>query len=130
MSRPEDTTVLIVEDDDDLREVLALGVADEGYQVIQATSGNKALALINEDDAKKIGIILSDVRMPDGDGPSLLKSLRAKDPKSPEFIFLTGYADIGNDAAVKLGARRLFNKPFHLSEVISELDAVISYERK
>lgn len=130
MSKPEETTVLIVEDDADLREVLAFGIEDEGYRVIQAGSGNKALALINAAGPKKIDVILSDVRMPDGDGPSLLKALQAKGSDFPVFIFLTGYADIGNDTAIKMGARRLINKPFLLSEVIAELDEVIHYARK
>lgn len=130
MSRPEETKILIVEDDDDLREVLSFGIAAEGYQVTESESGNKALALINSDPTKKFDIVLSDVRMPDGDGTTLLKALRAKDPGSPIFIFLTGYADIGNESATKLGARGIFNKPFQLKEVITELDKIISYDRK
>src|SRR4051794_5329283 len=93
--------ILIVVDEPHLRDALAIVFRSRGCEVIEAGSGNSAFKVTSE---RKIDFIISDVRMPDGDGVSLLTRLREVDPIHPKLLFVSGYADISPDLAVKKGA--------------------------
>jgi two-component system, NtrC family, response regulator len=58
-------SVLIVEDENDLRNLYAQKIKEEGYKVLTAQSGNEALKIV---DQTTVHIVISDIRMPDGDG--------------------------------------------------------------
>lgn len=79
--------ILLVEDEDELRTVLTLGLEEAGYEVLQAGDGEEGFRLAQE---KKPDLILSDIMMPKMDGNQLLKKLRASDfGKDVPFIVLT-----------------------------------------
>ena len=112
-SNPETTpTVLVVEDEPAIREVVADLLKDEGYTVRQASDGLQAIDEMEVDD---VDLVLSDVRMPRLDGPSLARRLRRH-----------GYAVLvvlmsAVDVEVDLPGVRFLPKPFdrdHLLHVI------------
>ena len=79
-------TVLVVGDEEDIRNIIAYDVESVGYKVFKAESGNKALEILR---SVKIDVIISDIRMPDGDGVKLLDTLKRDFPEMPQLIFLS-----------------------------------------
>ena len=88
--------ILVVEDDDALREVLTVALSRDGHAVDGACDGTEALALLEQ---QPYDLVLSDLRMPRTDGPSLYETLRTRHhfpvrfaTKLPRVIFMTGNA--------------------------------------
>nr|HDM99882.1 sigma-54-dependent Fis family transcriptional regulator [Deltaproteobacteria bacterium] len=107
--------ILIVDDDQSLREFLEILLAKEGCDTFSASSGEKALRLMenNED----ISLVISDVKMPGIDGMTLLKEIKTKYPDVP-VILITAFASLDNAmAAMKEGAWDYLTKPFRLEEI-------------
>ncbi len=84
-------TILLVEDEEAVRAFAARALTSRGYKVFEAPSGIEALDVMKEAGAK-IDLIVSDVVMPELDGPSLLKELRKTWPDL-KIIFISGYAE-------------------------------------
>ncbi len=84
-------TVLLVEDEDAVRVFAARALEARGYTVLPAQSGEQALKLV-EEAGGGIDLVVSDVVMPEMDGPTLLKELRKKKYKF-KMIFISGYAE-------------------------------------
>ena len=107
-------TILVVDDEQLIRWSLTERLSSEGYRVIEAETAAGALAKHDEDG---VDLVLLDYRLPDGDGLSVLKRIKERDPDTL-VILLTAYASI--DAAVdamKHGAYHFANKPFNLDEI-------------
>ncbi|MBN7756187.1 MULTISPECIES: cell cycle histidine kinase CckA [Alphaproteobacteria] len=83
--------VLLVEDEDAVRMGSVRALSSRGYEVHEASSGAEALEIFNELDGK-VDIVVSDVVMPEMDGPTLLGELRKVQPDI-KFIFVSGYAE-------------------------------------
>jgi two-component system cell cycle sensor histidine kinase/response regulator CckA len=114
-------TILLVEDEDGLRALNARGLASRGYTVLQAGNGVEALEVLEKSDGK-VDLVVSDVVMPEMDGPTLLRELRKRDP-SLKIIFVSGYAE---DAFQKHlptdGAQHDFlAKPFTLKQLVAKV---------
>ncbi len=109
-------TVLLVEDEDAVRAFGARALASRGYTVLEAASGVEALAIVEE--GAEIDLMVSDVVMPEMDGPTLLRELRARKTTFP-VIFVSGYAE---EAFKKnLGEDETFGflpKPFTLKQLV------------
>ncbi len=92
---PRDLTgtgrVLLVEDEDAVRRFAVEALRSKGYDVLQASDGIEALEVMKE-NGNRVDIVVSDVIMPEMDGPTLLKELRKTNPKL-KFIFVSGYPD-------------------------------------
>jgi len=84
-------TVLLVEDEDAVRAFASRALASRGYTVLEAASGDAALAIFAE-KGEEISLVISDVVMPEMDGPTLLKELR-KRGVATKIIFISGYAE-------------------------------------
>ncbi|WP_088346235.1 response regulator [Rhodomicrobium sp. R_RK_3] len=84
-------TVLLVEDEDAVRSFAARALSTRGYRVFEAASGVQALDVMNEHGGS-IDLVVSDVVMPEMDGPTLLKHLRKANP-AIKIIFISGYAE-------------------------------------
>ncbi len=82
--------ILLVDDNDDVREITALLLRDSGYNVIEASSGSAALDALGTNPA--IELLIVDFAMPGMSGIELLESARAKRPEI-KVVFITGYAD-------------------------------------
>ncbi len=107
-------SVLIVEDDEKMRDLLRKIIAREGYQVEEAANGNAALTLIEKN---VYDIVLSDVKMPGLDGIELLKKIKKISART-YVVIMTAFGTI--DSAVesmKHGAYDYISKPFKLDEI-------------
>jgi two-component system cell cycle sensor histidine kinase/response regulator CckA len=111
-------TILLVEDEEGLRALNARGLQSRGYTVVQAGNGIEALEAL-ERQGGEVDLVVSDVVMPEMDGPALLKELRKRNP-AIKVIFVSGYAE---DAFEKsLPDNKQFNflaKPFTLKQLVS-----------
>ena len=83
-------TVLLVEDEDAVRAFASRALQSRGYKVVEADSGESALGVI--ESGEPIDLVLSDVVMPEMDGPTLLKELRRRGIKT-KVVFISGYAE-------------------------------------
>ncbi|MGQ0445177.1 MAG: cell cycle histidine kinase CckA [Beijerinckiaceae bacterium] len=110
-------TILLVEDEEAVRAFGARALASRGYTVLQAASGLEALQIV-EQNGGKIDLIVSDVVMPEMDGPTMFGELRKRGVKA-KVIFVSGYAE---DAFAKnLPEGEDFGflpKPFSLKQLI------------
>ncbi|MDM8517867.1 response regulator [Desulfobacterales bacterium HSG16] len=88
-------TILIVDDEEDIRDVLEILFVDMGYKVFTAEGGEEALGIFEKD---KPYIVLSDIKMPGIDGIELLQKIKEQDPDT-EVIMITGHGDM--DLAIK-----------------------------
>lgn len=123
--------VLIGDDDESLRELLALRLSSEGYEVFEADTGAEVLRILDSMDvdsfpAERVDLILLDLRMPGLNGLDVLRFLSARRTQIP-IILMTAFPDASTRAdAAKLGAR-LLAKPFSLDAVSrSALDAILA----
>lgn len=111
-------SILVVDDEDDIRELLALSFEKKGYTVYTAENGTKGFKAFQEHD---LDVVISDVRMGGGSGIELLKSIRRVHPSKPIFYFMTGFADITKQQVYQLGAEGLIMKPFHRTEMFQRI---------
>jgi two-component system, cell cycle sensor histidine kinase and response regulator CckA len=85
---PRPTTILVVDDEPQVRHLASRALEREGYRVIQATDGLEALGLFTND--ARIDLLVTDVRMPHTDGIVLAAALRRRYPAVP-VLFMSGY---------------------------------------
>jgi DNA-binding response OmpR family regulator len=134
---PRNIRILVIDDDEIIRETLSLALEEEGYCVDTAGSGEEA---IEKSYANLYNLAIVDCRLPDIEGTKLLGKLRATKPKMGK-IMLTGYPSMENAiAALNERADAFFLKPVNfelLMEKIKELvkeqaamQALIDYSRK
>jgi two-component system cell cycle sensor histidine kinase/response regulator CckA len=117
--------ILLVEDEDPVRAVNARALTARGYTVLEAASGVEALQVIEESE-KPVDLVVSDVVMPEMDGPTLLGELRKLYPDL-KVIFVSGYAE---DAFRKnLPEGEEFNflaKPFSLKQLVEAVKQAVA----
>lgn len=110
------TSILIVDDDRRLADMLAKVLAAEGHRVDTADNGRAALSQLNR---REYDVVITDVRMPELDGPGLYREMERRFPDLlPRVIFITG--DSTNPETQRflsgIGARAL-HKPFDLDDI-------------
>jgi two-component system response regulator RegA len=109
-------SILIVDDDEVLRERLARSFASRGYEARTAADYDTALALARE-DAPELAVV--DLRMPGPSGLELVRELRALD-EGTRIVVLTGYGSIATAIdAVRLGATHYLQKPADADEILA-----------
>ena len=113
-------TILLVEDEDAVRAFGARALTSRGYTVIEASSGAEALEIVLEPD-QSIDLIVSDVVMPEMDGPTMFGELR-KRGIDIKVIFVSGYADDAFRRNLPEGAVYDFlAKPFSLKGLVDKV---------
>jgi two-component system cell cycle sensor histidine kinase/response regulator CckA len=109
--------ILLVEDEEGLRALNARGLASRGYTVLEAGNGVEALEVLEKQGA--VDLVVSDVVMPEMDGPTLLKELRQRDP-SVKIIFVSGYAEEAFQKNLPSEEQYAFlAKPFTLKQLVA-----------
>ena len=113
-------TILLVEDEDGLRSLNARGLRSRGYSVIEASNGVEAMEALEEKDGA-VDLVVSDVVMPEMDGPTLLREMRKRNPNL-KIIFVSGYAEEAFDKSLPENEQFAFlPKPFALSALVEKV---------
>ena len=117
-------TVLLVEDEPDVRFATRLVLEDAGYAVIEAREGEEAIEQL---EMTKVDAMFLDLRLPGTDGWRVLEDLRARNGSSlPPVIIVSAQADPSAvRRSVGLGAAGYVTKPFHAADLTQALAAVL-----
>jgi len=112
--------VLLVEDEDSVRNFAARALSRQGYEVLEAGTGIEAMEVMQREKGK-VDIVVSDVIMPEMDGPTLLKQLRKTNPQL-KFIFVSGYPDDAFKKSLDENEAYAFlPKPFTLPQLAAKV---------
>ncbi|MDQ2104778.1 hybrid sensor histidine kinase/response regulator [Azospirillum isscasi] len=116
-------TIMLVEDEDAVRVFSARALRNKGYQVLEAKNGEAALQQIGT-DGNRIDLLITDVVMPQMDGPTLARHVRQMRPEM-RVIFISGYAEdrLGEIDGVEVA--HFLPKPFSLKQLASKVKEVI-----
>jgi two-component system cell cycle sensor histidine kinase/response regulator CckA len=112
-------TILLVEDEEGLRALNARGLSSRGYTVLEAGNGVEAIEVLEREG--NVDLVVSDVVMPEMDGPTLLKELRRRNPDL-KVIFVSGYAE--EAFSKNLADQEQYEflaKPFTLKQLVSKV---------
>ncbi len=116
-------TILVVDDDSSILEVLSARLEAAGYSTVTASDGFDALTLLHK---QKVDLIISDMKMPEMDGMELYEEVKKKNEHIP-VIFLTAYGTIPDAVnAVKAGAVDYVSKPFDGRQLVEKIRALLS----
>jgi two-component system, cell cycle sensor histidine kinase and response regulator CckA len=111
-------TILLVEDEEGLRSLNARGLRSRGYSVIEASNGVEAMEALEEKNGA-VDLVVSDVVMPEMDGPTLLKEMRSRNPNL-KIIFVSGYAEDAFEKSLPENEQFAFlPKPFTLTQLVA-----------
>ena len=114
-------SILVVEDDRNIAELLQMYLEKEGYSVTLAHDGGQGMSAFH---AMKPDLVLLDVMMPVMDGWTVCKTIRAE-AQTP-IIMLTAKDDVGDKVqGLKAGADDYITKPFEMREVLARIEAVL-----
>ncbi len=113
--------ILLVEDEDAVRSFGARALTSRGYTVLEAASGAEALEVVDREEGK-IDLIVSDVVMPEMDGPAMFAELR-KRGVTAKVIFVSGYAEEAFAKNLPEGDFGFLPKPFTLKQLIETVKA-------
>ncbi|NOY27873.1 MAG: response regulator [Oligoflexia bacterium] len=112
---PPDATILVVDDDERLRDSLAQAFQDRGYTALTASGPQSALQALNRSPTHAV----VDLRMPEGPGLPLVQELLRRSP-ALQVVVLTGYGSIATAVdAIRLGATNYLTKPAHADMVLA-----------
>jgi len=121
MSAAERQTILIVDDEPEVRTLLRTGLEGEGFSVLEASDGSQALTLI---ERVPISLVTLDLKLGGEDGLKVARELRVV--KNVPIIMITGKSDaIDRVVGLELGADDYIPKPFLMREVIARVRAVL-----
>ena len=114
---PTAVTILVVDDDAEVREIVAEFLTDAGYRVLQAEGGRDALRVL--DQAGVVDLVITDVRMPDISGIDLAERI-TRDRQGLKVILISGYF-VARETSL-----RLLRKPFRMKELEEAVEAELA----
>ena len=114
-AKSTETTILVVDDEEGIRESVREILSDEGYRVVEVSDGTKVLDLIRKERPR---LVLLDIWMPQVDGIGLLKEIKEQEPEV-NVIMISGHGNIHTAVtATKLGAFDFIEKPLSLDGLL------------
>jgi PAS domain S-box-containing protein len=121
-------TILVVEDEETLRNLICLVLEGKGYRVLQASDGEEGLQQFTEHQ-HEIALVLSDLGLPKMSGEDLLNTIRELKPEA-KIILASGYAEPGiKSELLKSGAKEIIQKPYDPVEVLKKIREVLDTGR-
>ena len=116
-------SILVVDDEKELRELMSLFLKMNGFNVIESNSGNNALDILSHEN--DIGLIICDLQMPNGDGRFVLDVLK-NERKSPVPVFLCSGGSLSDlNSFIEAGASAVFEKPLKLKQLLISINEVL-----
>ena len=119
-------TILIVEDDQALRDGLALNLRLEGYEILTASDGNEGVRMAFEN---RPDLIVLDIMMPGLTGLDILEELRDQGERVPVLILSARDTTLNKVEGLKLGADDYLTKPFDLPELLARIEVMLRRQR-
>jgi two-component system, OmpR family, alkaline phosphatase synthesis response regulator PhoP len=119
--------ILLVEDEQSLREALKLNLELEGYQVVTADTGTKAVHTYN---SEHFDLVLLDIMLPEMDGLAVCESIRLKDDRIPILFLSAKSTPADRVAGLKRGGDDYLVKPFNLEELLLRVNILLSKSNK
>ena len=121
----EKPSILVVDDELLIRDLLYDFFNGQGWQISVAESGEKALEILR---SKKIDVMLTDLRMPEMDGLSLTSQVRQSHPDIP-VVIMTGYPSVDSAvAALRIKVADYITKPFNINELCRTVESQLAKE--
>jgi len=122
----ENVTVLVVDDEDYIRDSVKIILETEGFHVICTDNGKDALDILS---AHYVDIVLSDIHMPGMDGITLLKEVKNRF-KDVEILLVTGYPSLDSAVeSVKIGAFDYITKPFKVDDLVNKIQKALDSKK-
>ena len=112
-------SILVVDDEADIRSIVAMMLEDKDFAVLEASSGNEALEIFQREE---VFAIFSDIRMDDGDGIELLRRIRSIDQSKPFICLMTGFTYKSEKEILDMGANAVFSKPLDFTLMMKTLN--------
>ncbi len=121
--------ILVIDDDDQIRELLRRTLDWAGYTVIEAVNGKVAMRLQRQEPAD---LVITDLIMPEQEGLETISSLKREFPEV-KIIAVSGGGRIGPETylptAKELGADRIFTKPFSVREIVETVEELLRHAK-
>ena len=116
------TRILVVDDEESMRELLEIALSKDGYRITVAESGSRAIQLV---DTYSFDLVVSDIKMADMSGVDVLHHIKDTDPSIP-VIMVTAYASAETAVeALRLGAYDYLTKPFSPRELVGLINKIL-----
>ncbi|MGE4133072.1 MAG: response regulator [Bdellovibrionales bacterium] len=116
-------SVLVVDDEEMLRTSIADYLGMYGAEVATAENGRVAFKLINQN---RFDVVISDIRMPNGDGIELLRAIDEMRGEKPKCFVCSGFSDFRGVDAQELGVLHIFLKPFSNKDLLNAVLKAVS----
>lgn len=124
--------VIIVDDEPEIAQEIADGLAADGIETLVAGSAQQAIGML-ETLADRVRVVVTDLRMPGIDGLALIKHLRSGPPGTvmPEVVLMSGHASPEELLAARnAGARAVLRKPFAWDDLANAVDSALATARQ
>jgi CheY-like chemotaxis protein len=120
-------TLLVVDDEELILDLLKIALARSGYQVLTSASAQGALTLY-EENQQRIALLITDLLMPDADGAELAFQIRQKNPDLP-ILIATGFLSESEVASLKkAGIQGVVSKPYRTHELLKTIRGLLNGE--
>ena len=114
--------ILVVDDEPMLCEILRDFLEMDHFEVQQSCNGRQAFEMICKEH---FDCVISDVRMPNGDGTELAQKIFAMDNPKPKVFLTTGFSEISEEQAAAIGVVKVLQKPFVYDQLLSSVRKVL-----
>ena len=115
-------SILVVDDNENIREVLAAILSGSGYRCESAKNGLDAMERVRQ---SRFDAVVTDLEMPEMDGIALTREIRQQFPSLPVMV-VTGHSDEEHrESAFRAGAKEFLSKPFDISDLIKKLHGML-----
>jgi len=122
----EKKRILVVEDEKAARDTMIDLLSEAGYEVQSAKNGEEAIEIVQE---SSFNLVITDLKMPKGDGLQVLEQVKKADPRTI-VIICTGYGTVNTAVkAMKLGAYEYITKPIKIEEIKLVVQRALDYQR-
>ncbi|GJD95690.1 response regulator [Methylobacterium iners] len=118
-------TILVVDDEPPIRRLLRLGLATQGYRLLEAPNGRTALEILGREEAD---LVILDLGLPDMRGHDLLRTIRERHPDLPIVVLSSRDDEPGKVEALDQGADDYVTKPFGMAELLARLRTALRHQ--
>ncbi|WP_315926386.1 response regulator transcription factor [Mesorhizobium sp. SP-1A] len=116
--------VLVIDDEPPIRKLLRMGLATQGYHILEAPNGRTALELLDQEP----DLVILDLGLPDMQGHDLLRTIRARKENVPIVVLSSRGDEAGKVEALDGGADDYITKPFGMDELLARMRAALRHQ--